>query len=136
MTMILLPLLALAAAGAPTPNSPPVARISPFGIWQNPHKSIAVRIAPCGQQICGQIVMASDEAQQDARDSGVQQLIGTQLLSDYRQVASRRWDGTVFVPDMGRHFSSHIVQLEPNVLRISGCLIGGMLCKSQDWTRR
>ena len=135
MKTLVLSLVALAIASSAVASPPVQPPAAPYGTWQNPRHSIAVRIAPCGTEICGQIVAATPAALQDARDSGVQKLIGVQLLSDYRQVRRGRWDGTVFVPDMGRSFSSHIVQIQPNTLRISGCLIAGMLCKSQDWTR-
>ncbi len=137
MKKLLIPLLALAAttSTASANGGATSAAATPFGTWTNPSRSLAVRIQSCGQQICGSIVAATREAESDARDSGVNELVGIQLLSDYHQSSARRWDGTVYVPDMGRRFSSHIVQTNQNVLRISGCLIGGMLCKSQDWTR-
>jgi uncharacterized protein (DUF2147 family) len=41
----------------------------------------------------------------------------------------------VFVPDMGRRFASQIDQLSPGRMRVRGCILGGLLCKSQNWTR-
>jgi uncharacterized protein (DUF2147 family) len=41
----------------------------------------------------------------------------------------------VFVPDMKRKFYSRIEQQGPDKLKISGCILGGLLCKSQYWTR-
>lgn len=131
-----LPALSLALIGAATAAwaAPPEVS-TPIGTWQNPKRTIAVRVEMCGEQLCGKIVAASPEAMSDAREAGVNNLIGTQLLRDYRPSGKLRWSGTVYVPDMGRSFSSHIVQPAPNTLRISGCLIAGFLCKSQDWTR-
>jgi len=133
MRVFALPFLLICAATA-AQAAPPTAS-TPIGVWQNPRHSIEVRVEQCGNELCGKIVAASPEAQQDARDSGVNNLIGVQLLSDYRATGPGRWSGTVYVPDMGRSFSSHIVQATPNTLRISGCLIAGFICKSQDWTR-
>jgi uncharacterized protein (DUF2147 family) len=124
----LLALAASAQAAAPVSDTP-------IGTWQNPRHSIAVRVEQCGSELCGKIVSATPEAQKDARNAGIDNLIGIQLLSDYRPTGPGRWSGTVYVPDMGRSFSSRIVQSNPNTLRISGCLIAGFLCKSQDWTR-
>jgi uncharacterized protein (DUF2147 family) len=130
--LLLLPLLLCAAGPAPgqAPAADPV-----FGVWANPKKTIAVRTAPCGQQLCGTIVSATAKALDDARAAGVDRLIGTELLRDYRRTGPARWSGTVFIPDMGRSFSSHIVEVSPGTLRISGCILGGWICKSQDWTR-
>lgn len=133
MRALTLPFLLICAATAA--GAAPPAATTPIGTWQNPKHSIAVRVEQCGNELCGKIVSATAEAQQDARDSGVKNLIGIELLSDYRSTGPGRWSGTVYVPDMGRSFSSHIVQPAPNTLRISGCLIAGFLCKSQDWTR-
>jgi uncharacterized protein (DUF2147 family) len=123
--------IAADALAPPAPNDPVL------GKWSNPRGTIAVQTAPCreGGTLCGAIVWASEEAQADARRAGVNQLIGTQLLTGYRRTGQNSWSGTVYVPDMGRSFSSHIKQLSAQQLTISGCLISGFLCKSQVWHR-
>jgi len=122
---------ALVVGGAaPAATQPGVA-----GMWINPHGTVAVRTGACGEKLCGWIVWANQEARNDAKDSGVDPLVGVQLLSDYEPQQDGSWSGTVYVPDMGRHFSSTITQQGPNALRVKGCLIGGFICKSQVWQR-
>lgn len=111
--------------------SPP----GPAGLWLNPHNSVVVRAGPCGLKLCGWIVWANGEAQADARDGGVMHLVGTELLQDYTARRAGIWAGTVYVPDMGRRFSSEIDELAPDKLKIKGCILGGLICKSQIWTR-
>ncbi|WP_241656491.1 DUF2147 domain-containing protein [Sphingomonas oligophenolica] len=108
-----------------------------FGTWRNPKGTLTVETAPCrnGGALCGAIVWASDKARADARAAGVATLIGTQLLSDYHRTGQGNWSGTVYIPDMGRSFSSRIKQVSPETLTISGCLIHGFICKSQVWHR-
>ena len=117
--------------------APPLPGDPVLGKWSNPKGTLAVQTAPCrgGGLLCGAIVWASSEAMSDARDAGVNQLIGTQLLTGYRRTSQTSWSGTVYIPDMGRSFSSRIKQTTPHELTISGCLIGGFLCKSQVWHR-
>jgi len=131
-TKIATALAALLAAPAMATAQP--AR-SPEGLWLNPHGSVAVRTGACGDRICGWVVWASDEAQKDARGSGIDRLIGTELLENYRPYGPARWSGTVFVPDMNRHFASEIDALSPTRLKIKGCIFGGLICKSQVWSR-
>jgi uncharacterized protein (DUF2147 family) len=128
-------LSALALASAPAAIPAGATLDPPIGVWENPRGTIRVRTAPCGDALCGAIAAASPAAEADARDAGVANLIGIQLLKDYRRIGPDRWAGTVYVPDMGHSFSSRIVQLAPDTLKISGCLIGGWLCKSQIWKR-
>ncbi|MEE4451613.1 DUF2147 domain-containing protein [Novosphingobium resinovorum] len=129
-TALLLPLLAalavpVGASAAPSPAE---------GVWLNPSGSVAVRTGACGPGLCGRVVWASAKARADAQGSGIASLIGTELLQDYRP-AGRVWRGTVYVPDMGRRFDSRIEPLSPTQLKISGCVLGGLLCRSQVWTR-
>lgn len=109
------------------------------GIWLNPKGTLAVHTDACapgsGPALCGRIVWASVKAQADARDADVPHLIGTQLLENYRPSGKARWQGTVFVPDMGRRFDSQIAALSPDRLQVKGCILHGLLCKSQIWTR-
>jgi uncharacterized protein (DUF2147 family) len=107
----------------------------PDGLWLNPHNSVAVHTGACGEQLCGWIVWANSEAISDAKDSGVSSLVGTKLLENYTPAGRRVWAGTVYVPDMGRRFASRIEQVSASALRVKGCILGGLICKSQTWTR-
>lgn len=121
-------LLALAALS----TAPPAA----LGTWRNPKNTLAVRTSPCDRgALCGAIIWAAPKALSDAKAAGVARLIGTQLLQDYRPVGHGSWRGRVFVPDMGKTFSSRITQTGPDQLTISGCLFAGLLCRSQVWRR-
>lgn len=134
---LLAPLLAIAlatgatAAGSAAPELP--AELA--GTWLNPHRSVAVRTGRCGELLCGWIVWVDAQAAQDARDGGVANPIGTQVLRDYRPAGDGRWRGTVYVLDLGRSFSSAIEPLGGGRLKISGCVVGGLICKSQIWRR-
>jgi uncharacterized protein (DUF2147 family) len=129
MTILTASAAELATPAIAAPPSPPLQ-----GLWLNPHGSVAVRTGSCGDKLCGWIVWANDAARNDAKESGVGTLIGTELLENYRPDGAR-WSGTVFVPDMGRHFSSRIDALSPTRLEIKGCIFGGLICKSQVRTR-
>lgn len=127
MTMIFA--AAVAAAVGTTPPQPPV-----VGVWANRKGTLAVRTELCGAKLCGTVVHAGAKPIADARRAGVTQLVGTTLFRDYRATASG-WAGKLYVPDMGRTVSSRLKQSAPDRLTISGCLVGGLLCKSQEWRR-
>ena len=127
--VMLLPLMAEARPG-PAPSTPQTRTI-----WINPYNNVKVATGDCGGKLCGWVVWATPEAEQEARDGGVQQLVGTELLQNYRATGPGTWQGRVFVPDMGRTYYSTIRLLDPNSLKISGCILGGLICKSQVWRR-
>ena len=128
-----LALVILAPLTAVAQPLPAVQQPQARNIWVNPYNNVKVETGTCGGKLCGWVVWATPEAEKDARDGGVQKLVGTELLQDYRQTSGNRWQGRVFVPDMGRTFYSTITREEPRALRISGCILGGLICKSQLW---
>jgi uncharacterized protein (DUF2147 family) len=86
--------------------------------------------------LCGYVVWLSARATADAKESGVAHPIGAEVLRGYRPGADGAWHGIVYVLDMGRSFHSTLTEVDPNDLRISGCLLGNLFCRSQTWHRR
>ncbi|MCM8729881.1 DUF2147 domain-containing protein [Hephaestia sp. GCM10023244] len=126
--------IALAAMSPVAASRPPVPD-PPTGLWINPHGSVKVMTAPCAGKLCGWIVWASPQATMDAAAVGAPKLIGLELLRDYHPAGPHLWRGTVYVPDMARSFASRITQLDANRMKIDGCILAGLVCKSQIWRR-
>jgi len=118
-----------------TLGSAPVQPNGAIGTWINPKRTVTVVTSACGNRLCGTVVSATPEVQKIAREAGAPPLVGTKLLQDYRQTSKDKWQGRVFVPDRNASYYSTIKQLNANQLKISGCILGGLLCKSQVWTR-
>ncbi len=124
-----LALLALGAASA-AQAAPPTT----YRVYRNPSNSVHIRPQPCGNKICGVVVWANDKAKADAAKGGTLKLIGQQLFKDFAPDGPDRWKGSVFVPDINKTFSGHVVRTGPMTLKGTGCLVGKMGCKSQEWT--
>jgi uncharacterized protein (DUF2147 family) len=121
-----------ALLAASTPHADP----GIFGTWANPKNSVIVRTVRCGASVCGRVVWATPQAKEDAaRKGGVRNLMGLELLRDYRPSGPHRWEGRAFVPDLGDEFESEMVQTGPNQIEINGCRFGGLVCKTQVWHR-
>jgi uncharacterized protein (DUF2147 family) len=130
MKPLIAALAVLLIAATPLPQPSPLQ-----GTWRNPKGTVEVSIGSCDAGLCGTVIAASAAAIADARDSGYPSLVGMQLLHDYRADGPRKWQGMIFVPDLGRNFSSHIELVDADHLRVSGCLLGKLICKSQLWRR-
>ena len=119
------------------PFAMPALAASPIeGSWTNPSGSVTVRIAPCGGgSLCGRVTGASPKARADAAAGGTERLIGTELMSDLEQTGDSSWHGTIFVPDANRSADADLELTGPRTLDIQGCALGGLICKSQQWTR-
>jgi uncharacterized protein (DUF2147 family) len=122
---------AAAAVAAQAPAESPM-----YGVWLNHAGNVKVETKPCGQFLCGTVVWASPQALKEAKAAGTDNLVGMQLLKSYRPTPKGEWEGKVFVPDLKRTFYSRLYRLSDDKIRISGCILGGLICKYQTWTRQ
>ncbi|WP_404335841.1 DUF2147 domain-containing protein [Sphingomonas sp. MMS12-HWE2-04] len=127
LARLVLPLLAAAALTG--------AAEAPSHVWANPSKSVHIRFEPCGVNVCGTVIWASEKAIADTRKGGGADLVGTQIFRNLRQVRPNMWKGKVFVPDIRKTFGGTVTLVGDDRLVGKGCLILGVGCKSQVWTR-
>jgi uncharacterized protein (DUF2147 family) len=113
----------------------PGAADAPAHVWANPSKSVHIRFDSCGENVCGTVVWASDKAIADTRKGGGGELVGTQIFRGLRQVKPNMWKGKVYVPDIRKTFGGTVTLAGDDRLIGKGCLIAGIGCKSQVWTR-
>lgn len=123
---MLLLLFAVAAA-----QQPPRAPIE--GLWKNPIGSAVIEVAPCGDALCGKVVWASARGRREVAKT-TSQVIGTIVLTDLQSKGSG-WAGKLYIPDDDIHVGAKLQLLDSRRLKLTGCVLGGLLCRSQIWTR-
>lgn len=120
----------------------------PAGVWYTPDNRAQVRIAPCGRNaLCGDIVWLkepndpqsgkpkTDFNNSDAARRG-RPLIGLSIFAGLARAASSAvWRGQIYNPDDGHTYSGSLTMTGANVLELKGCVLGGIICKAQNWTR-
>jgi uncharacterized protein (DUF2147 family) len=126
-----LALIALAAAVPVTAS----AQAALEGHWKNPKGSVVVRVASCGDAYCGVVVEASDKAKATARKGGTPNLIGTRILSSMRPAGDGIFKGQAFDPKRNIRAPATVRLLGPSTLVVKGCVLSGIICKEQRWTR-
>jgi uncharacterized protein (DUF2147 family) len=125
------PLLAALFLAAPaSAGADPV-----IGTWLNPKGTVTVRTSRCGRAICGTVISAAPSAQEKVRAAGTARLVGTRIMSDFRPAGRGTWQGQAFIPDVGITVPATMTQIGRDRLQISGCAMGGYMCKEQVWTR-
>jgi uncharacterized protein (DUF2147 family) len=103
------------------------------GRWKNPIGSAIIEIAPCGGTLCGKVVWASARGRREASKS-TSHVVGTTVLTGLRP-ARNRWTGSLFIPDDNIHVAARLQLLGNGALRLTGCAVAGLFCRSQIWTR-
>ena len=122
-------------AGALVLAAAPAAAKSPLeGLWRTPKGTATVRIEPCGQQLCGKMIAASNQVRRKAKKQGAPNIVGKTVLNSIERTGPNRWKSRVFVPKLGSHVGGSLVLKGRDLLTVRGC-IAGLICKSQAWHR-
>ena len=103
------------------------------GRWKSPGGNSIIDVAKCGEGWCGTVAWASAKAKKDA-EKAAPQLIGTQILTEVKAADEGKWNGRLFIPDRNMRVTTKIEMAPGGELKVSGCLAGKALCKSQLWT--
>jgi uncharacterized protein (DUF2147 family) len=98
-----------------------------LGTWLRDNGALKVKFEPCDDAICGNVVWLKPGLDSKAK-------VGQRLFFDMRPVAANSWTGKVTSPDSGSVYSGKM-SIEGPTLSTSGCMVGGLICKSANWTR-
>jgi uncharacterized protein (DUF2147 family) len=105
------------------------------GQWTNYKKNVVVQVERCGSAYCGRVVQASAKAKEKARKGGTPNLVGTQILTGLTPIGNGKFRGRAFVPKRNIHATATVRQVSDDVMQVQGCVLGGLLCDSERWTR-
>lgn len=130
-------ILLAALAGALPAHADPMVGV--VGRWRDSDGESEIAIARCGQALCGKIVWLKEprsdrfnpEATLRARS-----LLGMQVLSAFAPDASGILTGNGYNPADGRTYRTTLVLSGPDALVVRGCVLGGLICDDDTWTRQ
>jgi uncharacterized protein (DUF2147 family) len=105
-----------------------------LGVWQTEKtddgRYLHIEVHPCADaadRVCGTIVGAFGGAREDS--------VGMPITWDMVPEGPNAWDGgRIWKPDEDKVYDSEM-ELRGDTLVVSGCVLGGLICKSQDWPR-
>jgi uncharacterized protein (DUF2147 family) len=139
--------LAIASfTGVAHANPAPAPRTSePLGMWLTDGSKGRVRISRCGDALCGDLAWLReplDESGQPKKDrhnadatKRGRPLIGVPILMSMKRDGERRWTGSIYNAEDGKTYTAYLTIESEAQLRVEGCVLGGMICRKQTWTR-
>lgn len=96
------------------------------GTWLRDSGASRVRFAKCGEAMCGTIAWLKDP-------TGPAKL-GQRIFYDMKPNGAGKWSGSAFNPEDGKTYSGTMT-LAGDSLTTSGCVLGGLICRSVKWSR-
>jgi len=96
-----------------------------------------VRMSPCGGGFCGTIVWVSKPGNDVNNPDAAKRdrpLVGLQMISNMKPNGSGGYTGSLYDYTSGKTYSGKATPTAGG-LQLSGCVLGGLICRSQSWTR-
>jgi uncharacterized protein (DUF2147 family) len=110
----------------------------PAGEWLVKDGNARILIERCANGLWGFIswvrVPATDR-NNPASAKQTRSIVGVAIVRGMSAVKPNRWEGEVYNADNGKMYSASITMTNDDVLRIEGCVLGGLFCGGESWTR-
>lgn len=118
------------------------ASADPAGTWTT--AKAKVRISDCGSGLCASVISLkepNDEAgkpkvDRNNADKGKRDrpIVGISILSGMKADGDR-WYGQIYNPEDGKTYKAYMTEQGSSELKVQGCALGGLACKTQIWKR-
>lgn len=126
--------IVLGTAAAQSPGS---VVPDPLGEWLTAKGYARIRIVDCDNRLWGVVAWEQrpgvDDKNPDRSKRG-RPTLGMPILLGMQQTKRNEWSGDIYNSQDGRTYSAHISMLDPNTLKVQGCVLG-FLCGGENWTR-
>ena len=118
----------------------------PTGTWLTQTGGSRIRLADCGGALCGTIIWLKEpndpdtgKPKTDKNNSDAAKrsrpLLGVQIVLGMKPAGDGKWTGQVYNAEDGKTYSGNLSYSGGNSLQLQGCALGGLVCKSQTWTK-
>jgi uncharacterized protein (DUF2147 family) len=124
----------------------PAFAADPTGNWLTEEGKATVRVTDCGGALCGTIIALKepndpatgkpkvDKNNIDASKRG-RPIIGVQLVTGLKSAGPNKWSGQIYNPEDGKTYNANVTLQNTNTITVQGCILGGVICKTNTWTR-
>ncbi len=62
-------------------------------------------------------------------------IIGVAIVLGMKPAGADQWKGRVYNAEDGKTYTGSLILQNANTLKLQGCMLGGVICKSSIWTR-
>lgn len=111
-----------------------------LGVWQTQSGEDGgyahVEVTPCSGKVCGTIIQTFNDDGTVATTQEAKDVLGTVIIKDMTSHGDGTYSGgTIYAPDTKKTYVSKMTVTNSDVLQVKGCVLGGLICRGQDWSR-
>lgn len=97
---------------------------SPFGVWTRPSTGAKVEFYGCGGNLCAKVVSSPTPG-----------AAGKVIMNGAKKTGDNAWEGSLLNTEDGQTYAGKVTLDGPKALTLKGCVLGGLVCKGETWTR-
>jgi uncharacterized protein (DUF2147 family) len=110
------------------------------GEWLIEDGDARVRIAPCGADLCGSVAWIKEgsptvDVNNPDPAKRSRPLIGSEVLLGLKPSGTGEWTGSLYDAENGRTYVGKLSIVDERHIKVAGCVLGGLICETQIWTR-
>jgi uncharacterized protein (DUF2147 family) len=116
------------------------------GAWLTEDASAKISFERCATTLCGRLVWLrapnDPETGQPIRDKNnpdatkrTRPLLGIEIFSQLQPIGSVKWRAQAYDAEKAKIYEVTIELRSPDQLALTGCGLGGLICRTELWTR-
>jgi len=128
--------LALVAAFVASVSAPALAA-GPEGLWLVKDQTGRIRIEKCNNVMWGSVAWQKEPSKDGNNPNPAlkdRPIVGIAILIGMSQTEANLWEGNIYNPRNGNIYKSKM-SMQGEMLDIKGCVLGGLICGGEAWTR-
>lgn len=105
------------------------------GTWRT-EKGWKVKLYKCGGSYCGRVVggTKSRDTKNPNKALRSRKMVGVRMVWGMKKSGSG-YSGKLYNPNDGKTYTGKISKVTGSSMRLSGCVLGGLICKGQTWRK-
>jgi uncharacterized protein (DUF2147 family) len=128
----------LSLIGSGLTGAASAAEPTPIGDWRVKDGYANIRIDNCGGKLWGVVAWEKepgfDKQNPDPAKKG-RPILGMPILMAMAPAGPNKWEGEIYNSQNGSMYSANISLLDESTLKLQGCVLGGIFCGGENWTR-
>lgn len=132
----------IAVAAMPFLSAAPALAVSDadlMGVWRHPDNGSHIQIYACGASACAKVVSVTDPGRKDTHNPDPKlrdrPVVGVVIMNGGKKAGPLKWQGRLYNTLDGGTYSGTLELQSEKQLKLSGCVLGGLICESRIWTK-
>jgi uncharacterized protein (DUF2147 family) len=110
-----------------------------FGTWRDVDTGGILSVYSCGGGLCVKVATPGKGREIDAKNPDAalkgRSMAGVVIMDGAAKAGADRWKGKLYNSEDGDTYTGYIVVTDKNEVKLEGCILGGLVCKSHIWKR-